>query len=266
MPKILLKDIFVEIKHSMGRFISITAIVALGVAFFAGIKASAPDMKYSADQYFDQYNLQDIQVFSTIGLDDKDLKALSEVEGVEAVQPVYSIDTIVKKGNSASVFRLFSLPEEQKINTLRVVEGRLPKSDDECLIEADSIHNRMFSSLEIGETITLNSGNDSDLKDELTQTAFKVVGKGYTPNYLSYTIGTSSIGSGKVDNFIYVKDSVIKKDYFTEVDILVSGAKEINTYTNSYLNIDPHIYDFLPIMHYIFKSFNYCWAWQCMQT
>lgn len=240
MPKILLKEIFVEIKHSLGRFISITAIVALGVAFFAGIKASAPDMKYSADQYFDKYNLQDIQVFSTIGLDDKDLKALSEVEGVEAVQPVYSIDTIVKNGNTASVFRLFSLPEEQKVNNLRIVEGRLPQSDDECLIEADSVHNTLFSSFEIGETISLQSGNDTDLKDELTRTKFKVVGKGYTPNYLSYTIGTSNIGSGTVDNFIYVKDSVIKKDYFTEIDILVSGASQINTYTDSYFDVvDP---------------------------
>lgn len=100
MPRSFIKNIFQEIRHSLGRFLSILLIVAIGVAFFAGIKASAPDMKYSADQYFDSYNVQDIQVFSTLGLTQKDVEKIKKVKGVKDVQPNFSIDTITQLESS----------------------------------------------------------------------------------------------------------------------------------------------------------------------
>ena len=66
MNTALIKDILREIRKSLGRFLSILLIVALGVAFFAGVRASVPDMKYTADAYFDEYNMQDIQLLSTV--------------------------------------------------------------------------------------------------------------------------------------------------------------------------------------------------------
>lgn len=138
MPPILIKDLIEEIKHSLGRYLSILAIVSLGVAFFAGIKASAPDMKNTADLYFDRYNLQDIQVFSTIGLNEEDLEALREVEGVEEAQGQFSNDYLTKIDSREIVVKLMSYSAGQSINQPRLIEGRMPENEDECLLQADS--------------------------------------------------------------------------------------------------------------------------------
>ena len=108
MPSSYLKDIFREIKISLGRFLSILCIVAIGVAFFAGIKASAPDMKNSADMYFDTYNVQDIQIYSTLGLTKKDVKAIQKLKGVKSVQPNFSMDTLSQIDSTQMVIKVIS--------------------------------------------------------------------------------------------------------------------------------------------------------------
>ena len=160
MPKILWKDLFVEIRHSLGRFFSILCIVALGVAFFAGIKASAPDMKYSADTYFDKYDTQDIQVFSTIGLRRSDIDAIRKLDGVENVQALHSMDALTRLGASELVYKIFSLPDNSTINKIRLVEGRMPENDKECLLEAPNVQNELFEGYKIGDTIKLYSGTE----------------------------------------------------------------------------------------------------------
>ena len=55
--KALHKDFWMEIRKSKARFISIFLIVALGVAFFSGIQASSPDMRYSGDAYYEAAKL-----------------------------------------------------------------------------------------------------------------------------------------------------------------------------------------------------------------
>ena len=240
MPKILWKDVWIEIRHSLGRFLSILCIVALGVAFFAGIKASAPDMKHSADLYFDSYNTQDIQVFSTLGLTKDDVEEIRKIKGVADVQPLFTIDTLTRLGSSELVYQIFSLPKHADVNQIRLVEGRMPKKENECLIEAPSATNELFGSYEIGDTISLYSGTDEDLSETLKNTEYKVVGTCYTTRYLSYEKGTSSIGSGKINGFMYVPENNIKPDYFTEIDVTVDGAKDINTYNDEYFDvIDP---------------------------
>lgn len=240
LPKVYLKDVLVEIRNTLGRFISIMAIVALGCAFFAGIKASAPDMKHSADTYFDKYHLQDIQVFSTLGISDKTIEQLRAVDGVEDVQGYSSMDVLSYAGNSQLVVKLFSLPSSQRINTVRLVEGRLPRAEDEALIEADSVNNSLFPSFNIGDTITLESGTDEPLSDSLKHTKYKIVGKGYSPYYLSYEKGTSAIGSGEVSTFLYIPEDDFKTGYYTEADITVKGASELNSYTDAYFDlVDP---------------------------
>lgn len=240
MPKILWKDLLIEIRHSLGRFFSILCIVALGVAFFAGIKASAPDMKYSADVYFDQYNTQDIQVFSTLGLRKKDVEAIEKIPGVEHVQPLFSMDALTRVGASELVYKVFSLPDDSAINQVRLVEGRMPENDKECLLEAPNVKNELFAGYKIGDTIKLYSGTDTPITDDLKFDEYKIVGTCYWPRYLSYEKGTSSIGSGEVDSFIFVPDADIKADYYTEIDVTVQGAKALNTYSDAYFDqVDP---------------------------
>lgn len=243
MPKVFFKNILQEIRHSFGRFFSILCIVMIGVAFFAGVKASAPDMKYSADQYFDKYNVQDIQVYSTLGLTQDDLKEIKKINGVEDAEAVFSIDTLTQKDSTQLVMKVISLADDQSINKVRLVDGRMPKKENECIIEAGSVSNQLFGNFEIGDTITLTSGTEDDLSDTLKNTEYTVVGTCYNPNYLSYEKGSSSIGNGEVGNFMYVKDSNIKVDYFTEIDVTVKGAKDINTYDDAYFDLVEPVVD-----------------------
>lgn len=240
MPATYLKDIFREIKISLGRFLSILCIVAIGVAFFAGIKASAPDMKNSADTYFDKYNVQDIQVYSTIGLTKKDVAAIKKIKGVKSVQPSFSMDTSSQIDSTQMVIKVISYGIDQKMNKIRVVEGRMPERENECLVEASSATNKLYGTFHIGDTIKLQSGTDEALSKSLKHTKYKIVGTCYNPNYLSYEKGSSNIGSGTVNSFIYIQNTNVLKDYYTEVDVCVKGAKDLDCYSDEYFDVvDP---------------------------
>ena len=240
MPATYLKDIFREIKISLGRFLSILCIVAIGVAFFAGIKASAPDMKNSADTYFDKYNVQDIQIYSTIGLTKKDVAAIKKIKGVKSVQPSFSMDTLSQIDSTQMVIKVISYGIDQKMNKIRVVEGRIPEKENECLVEASSATNKLYGTFHIGDTIKLQSGTDEALSKSLKHTKYKIVGTCYNPNYLSYEKGSSNIGSGTVNSFIYIQNTNVLKDYYTEVDVCVKGAKDLDCYSDEYFDVvDP---------------------------
>lgn len=240
MPATYLKDIFREIKISLGRFLSILCIVAIGVAFFAGIKASAPDMKNSADTYFDKYNVQDIQVYSTIGLTKKDVAAIKKIKGIKSVQPSFSMDTLSQIDSTQMVIKVISYGIDQKMNKIRVVEGRMPERENECLVEASSATNKLYGTFHIGDTIKLQSGTDEALSKSLKHTKYKIVGTCYNPNYLSYEKGSSNIGSGTVNSFIYIQNTNVLKDYYTEVDVCVKGAKDLDCYSDEYFDVvDP---------------------------
>ena len=123
--KALWKDFYMEIKKSLNRFLSIFFIVALGVAFFAGIRATDPDMRITADSYFDNGKLMDIRILSTMGLTDNDVKAIEKIEGVNTVEPTYSLDTLCEAGGSELVLKVMSLTKN--INLYSVTKGRLPQ-------------------------------------------------------------------------------------------------------------------------------------------
>ena len=240
MPKSFIKNIFMEIRHSLGRFLSILCIVAIGVAFFAGIKASAPDMKYSADHYFDDYHVQDIQVFSTLGLHDEDIEKIKEIKNVEDVQPTFSLDTLCQRESSELVVKVLTYQKDQPLNKVRLVDGRMPKNENECVVQATSATAKLYGGFKIGEEIHLYSGKDDKVTDSIQYDTYTIVGTCFNPNYLSYELGSSDIGSGSVNSFIYIQDSNVLVDYYTEVDVSVKGCRELNTYSDEYFDlVDP---------------------------
>ena len=238
--KALLKDTFREMRKSLGRFISIFMIVGIGVAFFAGVKASVPDMKGSADKYFDDYNLMDIKVMSTIGMSKEDVQALTKVNGVNGVYGSYSMDVVNMRHNQMRVFKLMSMPldtaaeNKNYINQARVIEGRLPKKKDECVIEKDAIRQ---SGMNIGDKITFVSGTEDVLRDRLKRTTYTIVGKVNTPYYLSYEKGSSSIGSGEINNYAFIPEENFKGEYFTEIYLTLDNVKQLNSYDDAYFDI-----------------------------
>lgn len=244
MNTALWKDILREIRKSFGRFLSILLIVALGVAFFAGVRASVPDMKYTADAYFDRYNMQDIQLMSTVGFTDEDVAAIRAVEGVDGVHATYSMDAVTTKGTKQVTLKVLTLPEVDPnsgdpdyINQPRLVRGRMPQKSGECLLEESKM---MESALEIGDTITLSTGTDDPISDYLKTDTFTIVGTMYSPLYLSFEKGSTTVGSGTIDNYITILDDDFAMDYYTEVDLTVEGAKALNSYDDAYFDItDP---------------------------
>ena len=127
------KDFWQEIKKSKSRFFSILLIVALGVAFFSGVRASEPDMRLTADRYYDESELMDLRIISTLGFAEEDIEALEQVSGVSEVEAGYMIDVLCDTQNSQEVIRFYSSPE--KMNHLHVTEGRMPKDENECLLD-----------------------------------------------------------------------------------------------------------------------------------
>lgn len=227
--KALRKDFYMEIRRSLGRFMSIFFIVAIGCAFFSGIRASEPDMRYSGDAYFDDKNMMDIEVISTMGLTDDDLQAIEDAGGVAAVEGSYSVDVLCSEGDNQIAVHVMSLLPE--MNQVQLEGGRLPEAEDECAVDVDYLNE---SSLEIGDEITFSSGGDDDITDTLKTDTFTITGTVSSPNYISFQRGSTTIGNGSVAAFIVVPEDSFSLDVYTEVYAQVDGAKEMTAFTDAY--------------------------------
>ena len=225
----IFKDFLREIRNTKSRFISIFLMIALGVAFFAGLKTAGPDMEDTADKYFDEQRLMDVQVLSTLGLTDEDVTALSAVDGVETAEGMYTLDAVIVSAESDTVVKAHSL-SENGLNEPSVLEGRLPETADECVVEAAILEKL---DLNIGDRITLDAAA-GNYADALAVTDFEIVGTVKSPYYISKERGTSSIGSGSVSGFVAISPAAIDLDYYTEINITVTGAAELNTFSDAY--------------------------------
>ncbi|WP_040214554.1 ABC transporter permease [Clostridium polynesiense] len=239
MKGVLFKDFRREIRKSLGRFISIFTIVLIGVSFFSGVKASAPDMRHSADKYYDDYNMMDIRIMSTLGLSKEDIEEISKVENVDKVQPGYFVDAVSMIETTEFVFRLHSVPSQviknadyEYINAVNIVEGRLPRASGECVIEE---FKNINLGLKIGDTLKLSSGKDIPLTEEaLNKDTYTIVGKAVSPYYLSYEKGPSEVGGGKVNLFLMIPEEDFKYPVYTEALVTVKEAKALNSYSKAY--------------------------------
>ena len=225
----LRKDFFMEIRKSMGRFLSIFFIVALGVSMFAGIRATQPDMIYSGDAYVDENKLMDIKVVSTYGLTQEDVEVIGRLPAIESVQGTYSVDVLCEANDNMQVLHVMSHTED--MNLITVEKGRLPKNAKECLVDQDFLQS---SEYEIGDTITLESGTDAELTDTLKQAEFKIVGAGNSPLYFSLDRGSSTIGNGSISGFMVVSPKAFSLEVYTEMYALVEGAEDVLSFTEEY--------------------------------
>ena len=216
----------------MGRFVSIFFIVALGVAFYSGIRASEPSMRITADQYFDDSELMDLKVMGTMGLTKADIKAIGKVSGIEAVEGGYSKDVLCPVGDNEKVVHMLS--KEKNFNQVSVVEGRLPEKAGECLVDEDFLS---YTDLKVGDTVTFHSGDGEALTDSLVTDTYKIVGIGNSPLYISFGRGSSTIGTGEISGFVVVDKASFDMDVYTEAYVKVSGAEEKTAFTDEYNNL-----------------------------
>ena len=225
----LRKDFYMEIRRSLGRFLSIFFIVAIGCAFFSGIRASEPDMRYSGDEYFDNKNMMDIQVISTMGLTDDDVSAIEEVDGIEYAEGGYSTDVLCADGANQIVVHVISMLPT--MNRAQLEDGRLPEKEDECALDVDYLAE---SDLEIGDTVTFSGGTEDDITDTLVTDTFTITGTVSSPNYISFQRGSTMIGNGSVNAFVYVPEESFALDVYTEIYAQVEGAADLTAFTDKY--------------------------------
>ena len=221
MKKALRKDCFKEIKKSYKRFISILLMAFLGVGFFAGVRATSPDMKLTLDKYLDEKNVYDIRLVSTLGLTDEDILEISKLNGIQKVIGTYNEDVFVSFDEEETVVKVYSL--ENDINELEILEGKLPENDTECVIDETM---KTARNVKIGDYIEIEENLSEDEEANFKNTKLKVVGIVKSPLYISRDRGTTNLGSGKIAYYVYVNKSNIISDIYTEIDIIVDGAKE----------------------------------------
>lgn len=219
------KDFYMEIRKSPGRFLSILFIVALGVAFFSGIRASEPDMRLTGDTYFDESNLMDIKAFSTYGVTQDDVDAILKIDGVEHAEGAYSADFMQVVDKKQKVLHVISLQDE--MNQVKLSDGRMPQKAGECLADQDAGY-------KVGDTIKLRSGTSDEVIDTLTTDTLRVVGLCSSPMYISYGRGSATIGTGTISAFVMVPEETFDMDVYTEVYVQVKGAKNEVAFTDGY--------------------------------
>ncbi len=212
-----------EVRGTFSRFASILVLSALATAFLSGLRTAAPDMEYTADRYYDRTHLMDGYVLSTLGLTEEDAEALAGADGVSDAEGSRSLDATV--GEATVVVR--DLP--QRLNLPEVQEGRLPKSSDECVTEAV-----LLSELgaELGDTITLSPAKDHE--EDLSCDTYTIVGVVKSPLYVGTDRGSSSLGTGKVNGFVYVPAENFRTDYFTAIYLTFDGLAELDSYGDVY--------------------------------
>lgn len=226
MRKTFFKNLFRDIKKTLSRFLSIVIIIAIGVAFYAGIRATSPDMKLSADAYFSENNLMDFKLISTLGLTKDDISEVEKQKGVTKVEGSYSIDAVIEKDKRLLVLNINSQPEENAINSLRMVSGRKANTDNEAVVEEKFL---LQNNLKLNDKIVLKSGNDSNIQDNLKNNEFEIVGTAGSPLYISEQRQLSSVGNGSVRGFIYIRPTVFKSDVYTEAYVRTKSSESENS-------------------------------------
>lgn len=235
--KALWKDIWIEIGKSKARFFALLAIITLGVAFFAGIKAAGPDMLDTANQYYEDNNLYDLKVLSTYGLEEADIAILDETADL-SVHPMRTVD--IEMEGSDFLVKVFPLQSgADPVNAYALVDGRLPETSGEVALDAKQ---NLSSTYQIGDTITFRHESDEDLSDEekenrisLKEQEYTVVGFVDSPMYIETIMrGSTNVGKGSLDAFVVVPESDILGSIYTEAYLTMAPTVAETGYTDAY--------------------------------
>ena len=211
-----------EVRQSFGRYVAILAIIALGVGFYAGLTVTKSAMVRTTDQYLKEQEFFDYRLLSTLGFEKEDEVFFREQTDVKAAEGAHYLDVLA---DDEAVVRFHSIT--QTVNRLRLQEGRMPKADGECVVDA-----KYYPSSRIGTKLVLSEHNDADTLGKLTAKEFTIVGRVQSPSYMNFERGTTSLGNGKITAFIYLPEDSFDLDYYTE--IYVEFDQDAQIYSDAY--------------------------------
>lgn len=239
-PRALLLDPLREIKRSFGRFLSIFLIIALGCGFFTGLKATEPDMKETAADYFTSSELMDLRLRSTVGVRSQDIAAVRSAKWVKGACAGYTKDLYYNYDNRNIVVRAFSInsnvkaDSENDLNRLVLTEGRMPQAKNECVVE-----NKLSSpeTFKVGESITLSApSEDENISDSLAYDTYEIVGIVISPLYVGFQRDASNVGSGSVNSNIYLPEEDFLLDHYTDIYVSLDIEDGLDPFSDEYKN------------------------------
>lgn len=212
------KNLYQTILKSLGRYLAIVAIIALGCAIFVGLRITKDDMIATGQVYTDQQNMFDLRLVSSYGWSLSDVQKVSDIEGVEHAEGSFSLDVFAKtqEKEEDQIYRLYSLPE--KVNQVYLLGGRMPQSPDECLVDGTRADDSV-----LGTQVTVSDTNEKDALESLNHRTFTVVGYISTPLYMDMTRGSTSLGNGQLTSYIYIPWEAFSVDYYTEINVTMPG-------------------------------------------
>ena len=221
------KNLRQSIVKSFGRYLAITLIIALGAGLFVGLLMTKTDMVATGQIFMDQQDMFDLRMISNYGWADKYVREFSRLEGVADAEGIYYIDLIANREGSdqESVYRFYTIPDS--VNRVALRGGRMPQRDDECL--ADGFRN---DDSVLGTKITVSDSNDPDSLEKVVQKTFTIVGYVSSPLYMDMNRGTTSVGSGSLEDYFYVPKAALESDIYSEIHLRLDGSHRI--YTDEY--------------------------------
>lgn len=226
MKSMMKRNTFREIKKSFGRYFAILAIIALGVAFFSGLKITQSVMVHSADVYLKDLQFYDYRLVSTLGFTEENVEALAEKEDVRAAEGAISAEILYKDaGENERVIKMHSITE--KVNKLKLVAGEMPQSADECVVDS-----ALFSEDAIGSKLVLSENNTTDDLDKFAYKEYTITGLVQSPCYIQFERGNTSIGNGRISGFAYILKDGFTVDYDTE--IYIKFDEDYDIYSDEY--------------------------------
>ena len=220
------KTTFREIKSSFGRFLAIFAIIALGVGFFAGLKVTKQGMMATVQDYLDRHAFFDYRLLSTMGFEQEDVDGFAGAQWVEAAEGAVSFDIVYRlEDGKQGVAKTHSVTE--RLNTLKLMAGRMPQGAQECVADSN-----LFGESAIGSVIYLSEDNEAEDLEHFAYREYTIVGIVRSPLYIQYERGNTSLGTGRVDGYLYLSGEGFAVDYFTEV--YVRFSQEHGLYSEEY--------------------------------
>ena len=215
---------FRDIKSTFGRFAAILAIIALGVGFFSGVRITTPAMLKTLGGFMEDHELYDYRIVSTLGWEERDVETLRGRDDVRAAEGAYSLDIMFKDDyGNAPVMKVHSLTEN--VNVPEILEGRLPENDSECVMDGKT-------SYKLGDVLYVNTENEEDTLEKFKPREVTVVGLVYSPAYVHFERGTTSLGNGTINGFIYLNKSAFDMEAYSE--LYVKLDHELEVYSDEY--------------------------------
>ncbi len=215
-----------EIRSSLGRYLAIFAIIALGAGLFVGLRLSRPDFLETYNNYTNKMNFYDFRLVSTLGLTDEDIAEVKKMDGVKLAEGAVGADFLFNTADEDNLIMMAqSIPEN--VNQIKLKAGRMPEKANECLADPD-----MYSKDDIGSTIKLSKDNSEQTFDTFAYDEYTIVGLADSVLYINMERGSSTLGNGSVKGYIYIPADGFSTDYYT--DIYVCVESEGYVYSDEY--------------------------------